>query len=97
MATLRFVRMVRRHGLTLVGVVVAVAGGLLLALARTSQFGWTSHAPPDSKFSAPKVLVLDQPQALIGLLLVAGAAITGAGIAYSIARRRSAEHRSDEA
>jgi drug/metabolite transporter (DMT)-like permease len=97
-ATVAFVRLIRRHWLTLVGVVVAVAGGLLLALARTSQFGWTSYAPPDSKFPAPKVLVFDQPQALIGLLLlVAGAAITGAGIAYSIARRRSADHLSDEA
>jgi heme/copper-type cytochrome/quinol oxidase subunit 1 len=81
--------MLRRHWLTLVGLMIAVAGGLILALARVDEFGWTSYAPLQSgKAKPPSVWVFDQPQAVIGLLvLVVGVACVGAGIGRALARR----------
>jgi hypothetical protein len=83
----------------LAGVLVAVAGGLLLAQARMSQFGWTSYAPvlgwtaygPDrDRFSTPGLVVFDQRQAFVGLLLLlVGVALMGVGLGVGIAGRRS--------
>jgi heme/copper-type cytochrome/quinol oxidase subunit 1 len=83
------VGMLRRHWLTLVGLIVAVAGGLILVSARVDEFGWTAYAPLNSgKPKPPSVWVFDQPQALIGLLLlVVGVACIGAGIGRALARR----------
>jgi heme/copper-type cytochrome/quinol oxidase subunit 1 len=90
--------MLRRQWLTLVGVVVAVIGGVVLTLARTEQFGWTSYAPLHSgTVAAPTVWVFDKQQALIGLLLlVAGVGMAGAGVGRSIAGRRTSGTSTDE-
>ena len=83
-------RIVREHWLTLLGGVVAVAGSVLLAWARTSQFGWTAYAPLDNNVSVPKALVFDQRQAVVALLLLlVGVAFMGVGLGASMARRRS--------
>jgi heme/copper-type cytochrome/quinol oxidase subunit 1 len=90
--------MLHRQWLTLVGVVVAVLGGIVLATARTEQFGWTSYAPLHSgTVTAPTVWVFDKQQALIGLLLlVAGVGMAGAGVGRSMAGRRTSVTSTDE-
>jgi len=89
-ATLAFMGMIRRHWLTFMGLVVAVIGGLVLAWARTDQFGWTSYAPLHTvSVTASSVWIFDRRQALVGLLmLLAGVGITGAGIGLAVGRQR---------
>jgi len=79
--------MIGRHWVTLLGLVVAVLGGVLLALARTDQFGWTSYSSMPAGVNTSGVWVFEQGQAAIGLLLlVAGVGLFGAGIGYRAAR-----------
>ena len=92
--------MLRGHWLTVVGLVVAVVGCLVLVLvrARTEQFGWTSYAPLHSgPPTPPSFLVFDRQQALLGLLLLAaGVGITAGRLGYLMGHRHTSATSTDE-
>jgi len=85
-------RTIWRSRLLLVGLVIAVVGAVVLAEARTTSFGWTAYAPMHGTFPRTNNLVLHQPQAVIGLvLLVAGVGLATGAVGYRIGRRRDGD------